>query len=191
MSVDNEKLVIDKILRGDARSFKEFVDDYERLVAHVVFRMVKNGADREDLCQDIFVKAYENLSGFHFQSKLSTWLAKIAYNTCLNYLGKKRIPLYEDSSPNDSAIDDLTSLSSLPTDNVVQQEAVDRLLMEIDSLPVVYRTIVTLYHLEELSYSEIGEVMDVPAGTVKSYLFRARKMLRERMMIKYQKEELC
>jgi RNA polymerase sigma factor (sigma-70 family) len=191
MSEEKTKIAVSKILRGDAGAFKEFVDNYKRLVAHIVFRMVKSSADRDDLCQEVFIKAYENLANFHFQSKVSTWLAKIAYNACLNYVEKKRIPLYEDSVSHDDAFGELPSISSSPIDVFEQDEATNRLMLEIGLLPVAYRTIVTLFHLDELSYGEIGNVMDMPAGTVKSYLFRARTMLRERMMQKYQKEELC
>lgn len=191
MSDDKTKMAVSRILQGDAGAFKEFVEEYQRLVAHVVFRIVKSSADREDLCQDVFVKAYENLSGFHFQSKMSTWLAKIAYNSCLNYLEKKRIPLYEDDAAHEDAFGELPSDASLPTELLEQDDAVSRLLAEVDTLPVAYKTIVTLYHLDELSYSEIGDVMNLPEGTVKSYLFRARSMLRERMTAKYQREELC
>ncbi|MDD3731276.1 MAG: sigma-70 family RNA polymerase sigma factor [candidate division Zixibacteria bacterium] len=65
------------------------MNQYLRLVNHVVFKMVSNDCDREDICQDVFIKAYQNLGSFKFDAKLSTWLARIAYNTCLNHLEKK------------------------------------------------------------------------------------------------------
>ena len=179
----DEKQLVQKIISGDTRAFREFVDLYKRLVAHVVFRMVKNVADREDLCQDVFVKAYQNVQDFHFQSKLSTWLARIAYNTCVNYLEKKKLPLLNDAAPDDVTFEDFES----PTDDphILMEESDTRsyIQQQINALPVLYRTVITLYHLDGMKYSEIAEVMNMPEGTVKSYLFRARSMLKERLRI--------
>lgn len=195
-----EKVQIEKILSGDMAAFRDFVDKYQRLVCHVVFRMVLNESDREELSQEVFVKIYQNLGKFEFKSRLSTWIAKIAYNTCINYLKKKKIPLYEDlaeadsPSPGDSAagpyIETVAGETRGQDDLMMTQELNQFLHAEINRLPVQYRTVITLYHLDELSYKEIGEIVNLPEGTVKSYLFRARKLLKERMLEKYPAEEL-
>lgn len=189
MMTEPEELV-KKIVAGDAEAFRNLIAAYQRLVSHIVFRMVNNEADREDLCQEVFVKVYQNLSSFHFESRVSTWIAKIAYNTSINYLKKKKVPLY----------DDLTHESEPQENNLSANEATDsvalasdlnsRLQNEIETLPVRYRTILTLYHLEEMSYAEISKILEMPTGTVKSYLFRARKILKERLGAKYHVEEL-
>ena len=181
MEYDDQKQLVKRIVGGETKAFKEFVGNYKRLVAHVVFRMVSNPTDREDLCQDVFVKAYENLQGFQFQSKLSTWLARIAYNTCVNYLEKKRLPLFDDSTPEDFSYEDLAANTVDPYEETEGSDVHRMLHGYVNALPVLYRTIVTLYHLEEMKYAEIGQIMDLPEGTVKSYLFRARKMLREKL----------
>jgi RNA polymerase sigma-70 factor (ECF subfamily) len=152
--------------------------------------LISNHADREDLCQDIFVKVYQNLGGFQFESKFSTWIAKIAYNTCLNYLKKKKVPLYEDLAPADDTIDNFESASQSADSFAISTDINARLQQEIESLPVQYRTILTLYHLDEMSYTEISEILGMPDGTVKNYLFRARKLLKERLNAKYEVEEL-
>ncbi len=185
----DEKILVDKILQGDSKAFRDFVDSYKRLVAHVVFRLVAN-ADREDLCQDVFVKAYENLQDFHFQSKLSTWLARIAYNTSINYLKKKRAPLLDDFSVDESGFDSLATIEATPDKDVEDQDQAALIHRTIAALPVSLKTILTLYHLDEMSYAEIGQILDMPQGTVKSYLFRARKLLRERLTAFYVEEEL-
>lgn len=195
-----EKAQIEKILSGDMAAFRDFVDEYQRLVCHVVFRMVLNESDREELSQEVFVKIYQNLGKFEFKSKLSTWIAKIAYNTCINYLKKKKIPLYDDLaeadhfSPGQSAatsyIEMVAGESQGQDELMMTQELNQFLHAEINRLPVQYRTVLTLYHLDELSYKEIGEIVNLPEGTVKSYLFRARKLLKERMLEKYPAEEL-
>nr|NIM97546.1 sigma-70 family RNA polymerase sigma factor [candidate division Zixibacteria bacterium] len=148
-------------------------------------------ADREDVCQDVFLKVYEGLGGFKFESKLSTWIAKIAYNTCLNYLEKKTVPLFDDLTPEEQSLESFPSRVQGPDRIVEEKEASVLLRSEIDRMPVHYRTILTLYHLDQMSYKEIGETMDLPEGTVKSYLFRARRLLKDRLMAKYQREDLC
>lgn len=194
------KAQIEKILSGDMAAFRNFVDEYQRLVCHVVFRMVLNESDREELSQEVFVKIYQNLGKFEFKSRLSTWIAKIAYNTCINYLKKKKIPLYDDlaeagfSSPGESAADpyiETVAGESRGQDDIMMTRELNQFLhAEINRLPVQYRTVLTFYHLDELSYKEIGEIVNLPGGTVKSYLFRARKLLKERMLEKYPAEEL-
>ncbi len=192
MSARHEESVdlIDKVLSGNAGAFKQLIEQYRRLVAHIVFRMVSNKSDREDLAQDVFLKVYQNLRHFRRESKLSTWIARIAFNTCSNYLDKKQVPLFEDIAPNDMTVDSVASGDALPDRNAELTDISERLRSEIDMLPVHYRTIVTLYHLEEMSYREIGDVMNLPEGTVKSHLFRGRRLLKDRLMAKYQPEDL-
>ncbi len=194
-----EKDLIEKIVAGDSPAFRVLVESYQRLVCHVVFRMVANEADREELCQEVFVKVFQHLKNFNFQSKLSTWIARIAYNTCVNYLKKKKTPLYDDlagteaDSPGDRAVSFIESVpGELPMPDEFTMDREIRLFLHeaISELPPQYRAILTLYHLDEMSYKEIGEIINLPEGTVKSYLFRARKLLKERMLEKYSAEEL-
>lgn len=186
---ENENLV-KQILDGNELAFERLIRNFQRLVSHIVFRMVSNQSDREDICQDVFIKVYKNLSGFRFDSKLSTWIARIAYNRCINFLEKKKVALYDDLSPDDKQYDAAASESDRP-DQISQQSDLKALLFkEIDTLPIQYRTIITLYHLDEMSYHEIAGIMGLPEGTVKSYLFRARKQLREKLESKYQREDM-
>jgi len=185
------ELLVKKTLAGNKKAFESIIEGHQRLVSHIVFRMVQNTSDQEDICQDVFLKVYENLGGFQFESKLSTWIAKIAYNTCLNYLEKKRVPLFDDLTPQERSLDSVSDCSIRP-DQIVEGREVSSLLQnEIEKMPVHYRTILTLYHLEQMSYKEIEETMQLPQGTVKSYLFRARRLLKNRLTSKYQPEDLC
>jgi len=198
-----EKAQIEKIVTGDMAAFRELIEEYQRLVCHVVFRMVLNESDREEICQEVFVKIYQNLGKFEFKSKLSTWIAKIAYNTCINYLKKKKVPLYDDLAEAETLaagesaaeraagyIENVAGEAPAQDEMMMSQELSQFLHEEINQLPVQYRTILTLYHLDELSYQEIEEITNLPEGTVKSYLFRARKLLKERLLEKYPAEEL-
>jgi len=187
----NDHTLIAQILKGDTNAFASFVAKYQRLVSYMVYRMVTNIADREDLIQDIFIKVYRNLSSFRFECKVSTWIARIAYNTCINYLQKLKTPLYEDFCQEHKSIAQISSQAQQPDAYIEGKDLSARVQTEINKMDVRYKTILTLYHLEEMSYSEIGKIMNLPEGTVKSYLFRARRQLKDRLISKYRKEELC
>ena len=188
--MDN-KLLVKKTLAGNKKAFESIIKLHQRLVSHIVFRMIHNPADQEDLCQEVFLKVYENLRGFKFEAKLSTWIARIAYNTCLNYLEKKKVPLFDDLTPEDRSLEMVPANGGNPVDLVEGKEISVLLRSQIDKMPVHYRTILTLYHLDQMSYKDIGETMELPEGTVKSYLFRARRQLKQGLLAKYQREDLC
>lgn len=188
MTTDRE--TIEKIIAGDTLQFRVVIEQYKRLVYNIAFRMVPNAADREDLCQDVFVKVYQNLSSFQFESMLSTWIARIAFNTCVNHLKKKRVPLFHDFMPEKVSVEDFGDLAKSPYEEMEHTDIAGKIEIEIEKLPAVFRTILTLFHLEQMSYEEIGKTMAMPAGTVKSYLFRARKLLKERLTRHYVQEEL-
>ncbi len=186
----NPKLLVEKILSGNIEEFKTLVEDHQRLVSHIVFRMIPKQADREDICQDVFLQVYQNLGSFKFESKLSTWIARIAYNRCINYLEKKKTPLFDDLSPEEESIETQSEDSIAPDTFTEHQDRSSRLQVEIDKLPIQYRTILTLYHIDEMKYQEISHILELPEGTVKNYLFRARMLLKKRLMAKYKPEEL-
>jgi RNA polymerase sigma-70 factor (ECF subfamily) len=188
--MDN-RLLVKKTLADNKKAFESIIERHQRLVSHIVFRMIQNASDREDVCQDVFLKVYQNLRGFQFEAKLSTWIARIAYNTCLNYLEKKQVPLLDDLTTQEHTIETVSDCSVRPDEIVEGREVFSLLQNEIERMPVHYRTILTLYHLDQMSYKEIGEMMELPEGTVKSYLFRARRLLKERLLTKYQREDLC
>ena len=186
----DEKNIIKKILSGEKGAFEQFVEDYQKLVAHIVFRIVPSVQDREDVCQEVFIKIYRNLSGFKYKSKLSTWIARIARNTALNHLEKKKIPSYNDLTPENEDIENVPDGIVNPLTQTEMSDTAEIVRAELAEMPVKYREILTLYHLENMSYEEITEITDLPAGTVKSHLFRGRKFLKDRLLLKYEKKEL-
>ncbi len=189
--------VVKKIIDGQPEDFRIIIERYRKLVSHITYRLVNNETDREELGQEIFIKIYQNLSSFRFESNLATWITKIAYHACLNYLRKKKIPLYEDQITNHSDEEEESGIEKVSSQNGLQDEIMAEAEMKnflhegIHSLPVQYKKIITFYHLDHMSYQEIAETMDLPEGTVKSYMFRARKILKERLLTKYQLEEIC
>lgn len=182
--------LIDEILGGNKAAFRKLVDQNQRLVSHIIFRMVADRQDREDLCQEVFVRVYRNLREFRREAKLSTWIARIAYNIGLSHIKKKNIPLVDEAVLDHVESDgDFPRMSSPHAD--IEQKIISGLVQdEIERLPVYYKTALTLYHLDGMSYDEIVDIMKVPEGTVKSYIFRGRKMLKERLLARYSREDL-
>jgi len=157
--------------------------------------MIMNEEDRKDISQDVYLKAYHNLSSFRFSSRLSTWLGSITYNTCINFLNKKNYLLIDDLFPEGKDNDDMKF--NVPDVNMVAQdewliskEVQQYLHQSIEQLPPIFKTMIALYHSEEFSYEEIAEMTELPLGTVKSYLFRARKKLKESLLMQFKTEEL-
>ena len=188
---EESRQLVARILAGHTEEFETVIELYKKLVAHIVFKMVTIEADREDICQEVFVKVFQKLGSFKFESKLSTWIATIAYNTSLNYLEKKRVPLVDDLMPEENGLERLAVDTFSPEDCADRRNLSEVLIEEIDKLPVQYGTILVLYHLEEMPYREISEITGLPDGTVKSHLFRARKLLKDRLLAKYKMEDLC
>jgi RNA polymerase sigma-70 factor (ECF subfamily) len=180
--------ILEEIQNGNVDAFIKIIEEYKKLVAHIVFRMVGNPADREDLGQEIFIKVYQNLSKFRFESKFSTWISKIAYNTCLNFLNKKSTQISKTYASIEKDWDISLSNQLTPLSELEESELKNRLNQEIMNLPVHYRMAITLFHLQELSYQEISEIMNIPEGTVKSYLYRARQCLKEILEKEYQSQ---
>jgi len=196
--VDDKELV-NCVLKGDTQVFATIIKNTEGLVAQIVFQLLNNPEDRKDIAQDIYLKAYKNLQGFKFQSKLSTWIGQIAFNTCFNFLEKKKVILLDNKLPeNDSncsaleiVANRLIDLSNNEAENrLFRSELAEIVQSGIEFLPPLYKTLITLFHYEELSYEEIAEITRLPIGTVKNYLFRARKELKEKILLQFKKEEL-
>jgi len=176
-----EKELIIKIQEGDINAFRILVDNHKNLVWHIVLRMVSRQDDAEDLCQDIFLHIFKNIRSFKGNSKLSTWIGSIAYHVCIDFLrkkGKEKI-IYTDQLPEKNK-------NSAPINPIIG--SMDRAHLKtmvhhiVNQLPVQYRTVITLYHLEGCSYKEITEITGMPDGTVKSYISRARDMIREQVI---------
>ncbi len=194
-----DRYLVNLVLKGDNSAFATIIRNTERLVTQIVLKMIGNTDDTKDLAQDIYLKAYKGLPGFSFRAALSTWIAQIAYNTCLNYLEKKKYTLLgdweetagDDTEETDYVSNTLVALADKEADQgILQKQRTGIIHQAIETLPPLYKTLITLYHNEELSYGEIMSITGLPIGTVKNYLFRARKALKEHLLKQYTKEEL-
>jgi RNA polymerase sigma factor (sigma-70 family) len=193
-----DQLLVYKVLHGNTEAFETIIKNTERLVTQIVLKMVQHADDRKDLMQDIYFNAFQKLSSFRFQAKLSTWIAQIAYNACLNYAAKKKLALLNTGHIEDDMEDetlnkvlDKFNLFDGETEKLLFQKELAKILEdEINNLVPIYKTLIILYHYEELSYEEISHITALPVGTVKSYLFRARKTLRDYLLLRYKKDAL-
>jgi len=179
-----DKLLIEGVQKGDEQAYCSFIEQYKRLVSHIVYRMLDNNEDREDICQEVFIKAIKNINKFKFQSKLSAWIGRITVNSCINHKRKLNIPTYNNVDSEDTTLEGLTTSQWTPEIHIERSDISVRLETAISMLPDTYRTIITLFHVDEMSYIQIGEIMDLPEGTVKSYLFRGRSKLKS-ILLKY------
>jgi RNA polymerase sigma factor (sigma-70 family) len=164
------------VLANEARAFEVLVRDYQKLCWHIVFRMVRNPDDARDLCQETFLRVHRQLHQFRFECPLKSWIGRIAYSIALRHLERRRAKptsYLEDEGESAESLADESDLESTSGD--AQHAA--RLREGVDALPAVSRTLVTLYHLDELPIHEISTITGMSEGTIKSHLFRARKTL--------------
>jgi len=175
----DDKAQVAQVLSGDRHAFRMLIKHHERLVSHMIGRLIDKPEDREELCQDVFLKVYEKLGEFTFQSKLSTWIATIAYRHGINHLRKRKIKI-SDLPEDETSIERFIAIDDV-SENLADKEMDQIVLKLVEKLPPQYKAILTLYHVQEMSYPEIVEITGLPEGTVKNYLFRARQLLKEKV----------
>ena len=172
----NERQLVIRAQQGDTAAFEALVDHYARYAYNVALRLVRNPEEAEDLAQEAFLRAWRSIKDFRQEAKFSTWLYRIVTNLCYNRLPQLRRELLL-IEPEDAAFD-------LPD----QQQAVEAALLSaeqlsaihaaVDRLPDTYRLLIALRHLQGMSYNEIADVTDLPLGTVKTGIYRGRRLLK-------------
>ncbi len=171
------KLAID----GDEAAYKSLIRRYRNPVAQVVYRLVKDRGQVEDLTQEVFIKAFQHLKDFDYEHQFASWLFKIANNHCIDYIRKKKLRVYsidEQIRTEDGQMEYEIPDSTYEPDLNMLREQKSKVIQEaIDSLPDKYREVIVLRHQEELSYEEIAVKTGLPVNTIKVQLFRAREML--------------
>lgn len=167
--------LVQRILSGDLGSYKLLVQQHERLVFHMVRKILgPNNDSAEDVCQDIFMLIFKHLKDFKGDSKLSTWIGSIAYREALKHCTKRELNTTEEGFAKRQKDAKLN-----PEEALIQQDEHQLLRSLIDQLPVQYKTCLLLFHFEELSLAEITAITNQPEGTVKNYIFRGRKLLKD------------
>jgi RNA polymerase sigma-70 factor (ECF subfamily) len=183
-----EERLIARLVARDERAFNELVRAYERRIFALVLRMIGNRAEAEDLAQEVFVQVFKAIGSFRGDSKLSTWIYRIAVNLCKNRTKYLRVR-HSGEEEELEAVAERVPLGEARRANVGQVERPDEMIAGKQVEQIVQRAILALEpdfreclvlrDVEELSYEEIGEITSLPAGTVKSRIHRARAMLRE------------
>lgn len=176
---------IRQLKNGDQNAFAEIVEFYKDKVFQICYRMLGNRHEAEDIAQEAFIRAYVNIHSYDLNKKFSTWLYRIATNLSIDRIRKKKPDYYLDAELAGS--DGLTMYSqvaadvALPEDELETMELQELIQGEILKLPDKYRSVIVLKYIEEFSLKEIGEILDLPVGTVKTRIHRGREALRNQL----------
>jgi len=173
--------LIESARKGSQVAFAELMDRYRDTIFFMLLKMVKNKNDAEDLTIEAFGKAFKNIEQYTPNYAFSTWLFKIASNNCIDFLRKKKnatisIDGQKDSDGNDITIPIPSDLPD-PEEDLIKKQKAKLLRQVVDQLKPRYKELVILRYFKEFSYEEIAEELQIPLGTVKAQLFRARELL--------------
>ncbi len=177
--------LVRKAKSGDGRAYDILMEQYHDAVFNIVYRMVRNKQEAEDLTQETFIKAYNSINSFNEEYAFSTWLFKIATNHCIDFFRKRKLKTYSMDEPVQYKEDEIKH-EYASDDPTMEHRMIDseksRLIREaINKLPEKYRMAIILRHHEEKSYDEIAQILNLPLGTVKARIFRAREMLKKHL----------
>ena len=181
-----DQQLVERVQRGDKRAFELLVEKYQRKLARLLSRLVRNPTEVEDVSQETFIKAYRALPSFRGDSAFYTWLYRIGINTAKNYLVSqgRRAPTTTDFNAEEAeTFDDADQLrdNNTPENELMSKQIASTVNKAVDGLPEELRTALTLREIDGMSYEDIAEVMDCPIGTVRSRIFRAREAVAERL----------
>ncbi|OWY40629.1 RNA polymerase sigma factor RpoE [Xenophilus sp. AP218F] len=179
---DIDQQLVERAQRGEKRAFDLLVAKYQRRLARLLSRFIRDGSDIEDVTQEAFIKAYRALPSFRGESAFYTWLYRIGINTAKNFLSSTgRRPMI-NSEIEDEDGESFDMASQIPDMNTPETELMNKEILAtvnaaVEALPEELRTAISLREMEGLSYDEIAKVMDCPIGTVRSRIFRAREAI--------------
>lgn len=186
MPEENINKIIRRALSGDQSAYEALLKRYKGGIHNMIYQMVKNREEAEDLVQETFIKAFHALESYNDNYAFSTWLYKIAFNHCIDAIRKKKLktlPLDKPIQLRDGEVrHEIHDDTHSPEGNYLFSEKKKRIQESIQSLPKRYREAIILRHQEERSYEEISEILNIPLGTVKARIFRAREMLKKKLL---------
>lgn len=179
-SRDADRALVDAVLASQPGAFERLVRQYQNLCWHIVDRMVRHPDDTRELCQEVFLRIHQSLHQYRGESALKSWIAQVAWSVARRHLERKRIPLVDAGGDEDGLelafrVSDGFDLEAATADEEINAH----LHAAIAALPPLQRTLLSLYHLEDMPIGEIAQATGLAEGTIKSHLFRSRKRLRE------------
>jgi len=174
MTVPTDRDLILRARRGENEAFGELVTRYQTGVFNVCYRMLHERGEAEDMAQETFMRAYDRLNTFDLEREFGPWIRRVAANLCLNFIESRKstLPLDEERDADQAR---------RPEKQVEVKERSEQVRDALTSLPAQYRVVVELRHYQEMSYDEIARELNIPLSDVKSHLFRARKLLAEKL----------
>ncbi|MBL7998566.1 MAG: sigma-70 family RNA polymerase sigma factor [Candidatus Kapabacteria bacterium] len=184
---DADCLTIQDILAGNTNAFAILQKKYNRQITSLLRRMVREPDDVADLVQETFIKAYRALATFQCEHSFEKWLYKIASNNCIDYLRRKRFQMVSIDKPigtgdgGEIYMEIPDPHSPQPDAGMLGSERSAIIREAFNSLPEKYQEVIRMRHEEELEYNEIAEKLDLPLGTVKAHIFRARQMMYKKL----------
>lgn len=181
----DDSVLVKEALAGSQKAFKLLLKKYREAIYHVIFKIVHNPQEAEDLVQETFIKAFSSLSSYRSQYKFTTWLYRIAANSSIDYLRKKKITAFsldeEIRTKHGKVSLDLADWTYNPEIELVAKQKKFSVEKAIETLPKRYKEVIILRHKEEKSYEEIATILKIPVGTVKARIFRARVLLKKKL----------
>ena len=171
---DEDFAIVEQVISGEKELFRLLIKRHERAVYGMGMSFFHNAEDASDFTQEVFLKVFRFLSGFKGQSRFSTWLYKIAYNTAISSIYRKKD--YQSLAENE-----ITPDNNTPERQLLRSFARDAILNAVGDLPERFRICVDLFFFYHRSYQEIEAITGFPVNTVKSHVFRAKKLLREKL----------
>lgn len=170
--------LVKKTLNNDDSAFAQLMALYKKRVEAMGMSFFKNSIDTEDFVQDVFIKVFTKLNTFRFESMFSTWLTRIAYTTAVNAVNRRKEYL---SIADENSLEDK---DSTPEEQQIKKLTKEAVRLAIKELPTNYVVCLDMYFFYDISYSQISEITGFPINTIKSYIFRAKKILKEKIIEK-------
>lgn len=180
-SKQEDTILIQEALAGNQPAFARLRQKYHDAIYNLIYRMIREKDEVQDLTQEAFIKAFGSLSSFNDEFAFSTWLYKIATNNCIDHIRRRKLQTFSIDKPIESKESDfsfeLPDTNDEPDQEMIARQRKKLLDDAINSLPPKYRQVIVMRHQEEMEYQEIAHILKLPLGTVKAHIFRAREML--------------
>lgn len=189
-SSEQDRALVEEALAGGQEAYQRLLDKYREPIRRHVERMVREKGEVDDLVQEAFIKAFTSLESYSSEFAFSTWLYKIATNHTIDFLRRKKLQTFSIDRPGgeDERTFELPDTTYRPDRHVMADQRRALIHEAIEQLPEKYHRVIVMRHQQEMSYEEIAEALDLPLGTVKAHIFRARALLYK--FLRDQREDL-